>query len=88
MNQIIMYSSDYCPFCMRAKSLLHKKGLNYQEINVDRDRALRQEMTQKSGKTSVPQIWIGEQHIGGCDEIHALERSGSLDQILNQDKAS
>ena len=85
MKSITIYSSYYCPFCHSAKALLARKGLSFDEINVDNDRQLRQEMTQKSGRTSVPQIWIGDQHIGGCDDLYALERSQKLDALLTQE---
>jgi glutaredoxin 3 len=83
MSQVVIYSSTFCPYCVRAKMLLDKKKISYTEKNLDRDRALRAEMTQKSGgRTSVPQIWIGERHVGGCDELFALERAGQLDDML------
>lgn len=85
MKSVTIYASDYCMFCHSAKALLAKKGLSFNEINVDSDRQLRQVMTQKSGRTSVPQIWIGEKHIGGCDDLYALERSKQLDVLLNQE---
>lgn len=84
MNTVTIYSSDYCPFCVRAKQLLASKKASIKEICVDSERALRQEMTEKCGRTSVPQIWIGEQHIGGCDELYALEREQKLDTLLAQ----
>lgn len=84
MSQVTIYSSDYCPFCIRAKQLLTMKQVEFNEINVDGQAALRREMTEKSGRTSVPQIWIQEHHVGGCDELFALERSGKLDALLSQ----
>ncbi|EAQ65771.1 Glutaredoxin [Marinomonas sp. MED121] len=84
MSQVTIYSSDYCPFCIRAKQLLTMKQVEFNEINVDGQSALRREMTEKSGRTSVPQIWIQEHHVGGCDELFALERSGKLDALLSQ----
>ncbi|MEE4203654.1 MAG: glutaredoxin 3 [Halieaceae bacterium] len=81
-KKVVVYSSDWCPFCIRAKSLLNKKGVAFEEIKVDGKRELRQEMARKAGRTSVPQIWIGETHVGGCDELHALERRGDLDALL------
>jgi glutaredoxin 3 len=83
MNKIIIYSTLICPYCNAAKRLLQQKGLEYQEIRVDLNMSKRQEMIQKSGRTSVPQIFINDQHIGGFDELNALNRSGKLDQILN-----
>ena len=82
MSEVIVYSSDYCPYCMRAKQLLSRKGVAFTEINVDGEPQLRAEMARKAGKTSVPQIWIGATHVGGCDDLHALERAGRLDALL------
>ncbi|TBR43803.1 glutaredoxin 3 [Marinomonas agarivorans] len=84
MADVLVYSSNYCPYCMRAKQLLKSKGVKFQEINVDGRPAVRQEMTQKSGQTSVPQIWINEQHVGGCDDLFALEFKGKLDPMLSK----
>jgi len=83
MKGIVIYTTQYCPFCVRAKHLLEKKGKNYQEIAVDGDPVLRAEMTQKSGGHTVPQIFINQQPIGGCDDLYALERQGRLDELLN-----
>ena len=82
MQPVTIYSSDYCPYCMRAKQLLSRKGVDFNEICVDGEPQLRAEMAQKAGRTSVPQIWIGDNHVGGCDELHALERAGRLDALL------
>ena len=84
MSEVTIYSSDYCPFCIRAKQLLKMKQVDFNEINVDGQSSLRREMTEKSGRTSVPQIWIQEHHVGGCDELFALERSGKLDTLLSK----
>ncbi|KZN14174.1 glutaredoxin 3 [Marinomonas sp. TW1] len=84
MATVTIYSSDYCPFCVRAKQLLNTKDVAFNEIRVDGERALRQEMMEKSGRHTVPQIWIGEQHIGGCDDLFALEREQKLDTLLSQ----
>lgn len=81
-QKIEIYSSDYCPFCMRAKSLLKSKGAAFKEHNVDGKPKVKQEMVQKSGRHTVPQIWIGATHVGGCDELFALERAGKLDGML------
>lgn len=83
MSEVIVYSSDYCPYCMRAKQLLERKGVRFTEINVDCQPQVRAEMARKAGRTSVPQIWIGATHVGGCDDLHALERAGKLDALLN-----
>lgn len=82
MANVTIYSSDFCPFCIRAKQLLSAKQVNFDEINVDGNRALRQEMMDKCGRHTVPQIWIGEQHVGGCDDLFALERAQKLDEML------
>lgn len=80
---IVMYSSRYCPFCIRAKALFYKRKLKIEEIIVDQHPELKREMMQKSGRHTVPQIWIGDQHIGGCDELMALDRSKKLDALLS-----
>lgn len=80
---IVIYSSDYCPFCIRAKKLLKSKQLNFNELVVDGNDALRAEMMKKSGRRTVPQIWINGQHIGGSDDLMALERSGQLNQMIS-----
>ena len=79
---VTMYTTQFCPFCVRAKMLLDKKGAKYNEIKVDQDYNLRREMTSKSGRNTVPQIWIGEMHVGGCDELFQLENQNKLDQLL------
>lgn len=81
---VVIYSSNYCPFCIRAKQLLASKGVSYTELVVDGNRPLRQEMEDKSGRYTVPQIWIGATHVGGCDDLYALERSGQLDPLLTK----
>lgn len=83
-----MYSAGYCGFCRRAKALLEQKGVTWNEIEVDHDPALRLEMAERSGRRTVPQIWIGEQHIGGFDDLYALERAGKLDELLASPDAS
>jgi len=80
---ITIYLTTFCPYCIRAKSLLNTKKVQYTEINLDEEPQRRAEMIQKSkGVTSVPQIFIGEEHIGGCDDMYALERQGKLDNKL------
>jgi glutaredoxin 3 len=79
---VIIYTTRFCPYCIRAKQLLDDKNVSYKDIAVDGNTKLRNEMTQKSGRTSVPQIWIKQQHIGGCDELMSLQRSGKLDKLL------
>lgn len=81
--RVEIYTWTYCPFCIRAKALLDQKGVKYQEYSVDGDEVARDNMAQRAnGKRSVPQIFINEQHIGGCDDIHALEAQGKLDPLL------
>ena len=81
---VVIYTTRFCPYCIRAKHLLEAKGAAYQEIPVDGKPALRAEMTQKSGQRTVPQIWIGEHHVGGCDDLYRLESAGKLDALLAQ----
>lgn len=80
---VIIYTTQYCPFCVRAKQLFEQKKIPYTEIAVDNNAALRQEMMAKSGQRTVPQIWINDTHVGGCDDLYALQRSGQLAQLLN-----
>lgn len=80
--EVIIYTTRFCPFCVRAKQLLDAKKAEYIEISVDSDPALRKEMTAKAGSRSVPQIWVGGNHVGGCDDLFALDRSGGLDSRL------
>ena len=83
MAHVKIYSSDYCPYCSRAKALLAQRGVtDYEEIVVDGRPEVRAQMTQITGRTSVPQIFINGQHVGGCDDIHALDRAGKLDPLL------
>jgi glutaredoxin 3 len=82
MPAVVMYSSDWCPYCIRAKQLLANKGVAFDEIRVDGQPDVRAEMTRKARQTSVPQIWIGNTHVGGCDDLYALERAGKLDALL------
>lgn len=81
---ILMYTTGWCPFCMRAKALLERKGFKYHEINVEDDPALREEMQKRSGRRTVPQIFVGDRHVGGFDELSALERAGELDPLVDQ----
>lgn len=81
---IIIYTTRYCPYCIRAKQLLASKGLLFTEIPVDGNEALRREMQDKARQRTVPQIWINQQHIGGCTDLEALEDSGELDNMLAQ----
>lgn len=81
--KVEIYASPFCGYCARAKSLLSKKGVEYVEYDVIADSSFRDEMVKRAnGRTSVPQIFIAGRHIGGCDEIHALDRNGGLDPLL------
>ena len=80
---IEIYTKAFCPYCWRAKALLEAKGVQYQEISVDSGGELRQQMIQRAnGRTTVPQIFIRQHHVGGCDDLLALERSGRLDDLI------
>lgn len=80
---VTIYSTRFCPFCIRAKRLLDARGVEYTEIAVDLNPEKRLEMMERSGRRTVPQIWIGERHIGGCDDLMELEYSGDLDILLS-----
>ena len=83
MSKVQIYTTPICPYCIRAKSLLKKKGAQYEEIDVFMDHDARMEMEAKaSGRRTVPQIFIGEKHVGGCDDLYALENAGELDSLL------
>jgi glutaredoxin 3 len=82
MQSVTIYTTPYCGFCHAAKRLLAHKGAAYNEIDVSGNPALRQEMMQKAGRHTVPQIWIGEHHVGGFDDIDDLDRRGKLDPLL------
>jgi len=82
MAQVVIYTTLVCPYCVRAKQLLARKGVNYEEIDVSSDQEQRQQLVLRTRQRTVPQIFIGEQHIGGCDELYALERAGKLDTLL------
>lgn len=83
MPPVTIYTTPWCPYCRTAKTLLTKKGVAYEEIDVEDKPELRQAMTARAGgRTSVPQIFIGEQHVGGSDDIHALDARGELDKLL------
>lgn len=81
--EIKMYSTRFCPYCMRARGLFQGRGVAFTDIAVDGDPALRREMIELSGRHTVPQIWIGDRHIGGFDDLALLERQGQLDELLN-----
>ena len=83
MQKIVMYATGWCPYCLRAEALLRAKGIaEIEKIRIDLDPDRRSEMIEKTGRRTVPQIYIGETHVGGCDELHALDRAGQLDPML------
>jgi glutaredoxin 3 len=83
MRPVEIYTTPICPYCAMAKRLLQKKGVAYTEIDVSRDPSLRTAMTQRAnGRRTVPQIFIGETHVGGCDDLHELDYAGKLDPLL------
>lgn len=83
MPPITIYTTSWCPYCAAAKSLLTRKGAAFEEIDVESGPGLRQQMTARAGgRTSVPQIFIGERHVGGSDDLHALDARGELDPLL------
>ena len=82
MLKVLMYCTAACPFCQAAERLLIEKGVAIDKIRVDIEPARRGEMMQKSGRRTVPQIWIGERHVGGCDDLYELDRRGELDPLL------
>jgi glutaredoxin 3 len=83
MPKVVIYTAPFCPYCLMAKRLLTKKGVAFEEIDVSGDFALRDELvTRSGGRMTVPQIWIGDTHVGGSDDLYALEREGKLDPLL------
>ncbi len=88
MPPVEIYTTRWCPYCHMAKALLNRKGVSFNEIDVGGDSARRAAMTQRAhGRTTVPQIFIGDTHVGGCDDLHDLERAGKLDPLLAGDEA-
>ena len=83
MAHVLMYTSGYCPYCVQAERLLVSKGVtDIKKVRVDTDPARRTEMMEKTGRRTVPQIYIDDFHVGGCDDLHALDREGKLDPLL------
>ena len=83
MKPVTVYTRDFCGFCMRAKALLEHKGVDFTEINAGKNPAMREEMIQRSnGGMTYPQIFVGDHHVGGCDDLYASERDGQLDALL------
>jgi glutaredoxin 3 len=83
--EIIMYSSGWCPYCVRARALLERKGLAFREIKIDEDPAGRDAMLARSGgRRTVPQIFVGDHHVGGFDDLYALDKTGKLDELTGR----
>jgi glutaredoxin 3 len=85
MPEILIYTSSLCPYCVMAKRLLDKKGARYTELNVDRQPGLREEMMRKTQRRTVPQIYIGDYHVGGFDDLYTLEQQKKLDALLSDE---
>jgi glutaredoxin 3 len=83
MAHVTIYTKPYCPYCVAALNLLEKKGVDFTEIVASQDMDKRREMMERSGRSTFPQIFVGEKHIGGCDDMMALERRGELDPLLS-----
>jgi glutaredoxin 3 len=81
---VIMYTTSWCPYCSRARALLTRKGVSFEEIDIEAAPGKRAEMQTRSGRRSVPQIFIGDHHVGGSDDLHALEEAGKLDALLQK----
>jgi len=83
MSKVVVYTKAWCPYCVAAKQLLARKNAAFEEISVDGDAAAQRAMAQRAGgRSTVPQIFVGETHVGGCDDLHALDRAGRLDALL------
>ena len=87
MPRIRMYTKDVCSYCDRAKELLRAKGQTWEETNIEQVAGAREEMIERSQLRTVPQIWIGDEHVGGFDELAALERAGKLDELLGRSES-
>jgi glutaredoxin 3 len=82
MSKVVMYTTAMCPYCVRAKMLLQNKGVTWDELRIDSDRSLLQEMVKRSNRRTVPQIFIGDHHVGGYDDLAELDAFGQLDPLL------
>jgi glutaredoxin 3 len=80
--RVVMYATGWCPYCARARELLECKGIELEEIDIEAAPAARAEMMSRSGRRTVPQIFIGETYVGGCDDLHDLDADGGLDKLL------
>ena len=85
MSNVVVYSTQICPYCVRAKALLERKGITYEEKMIDSDRTLMREMLERSQRRTVPQIFIGDYHVGGYDDMAELDSLGKLDELLGKD---
>jgi glutaredoxin 3 len=81
--QVVMYTKSWCPYCERARALLKAKSVSFQEIDIESQPQLREEMVRRSGRRTVPQIFIGERCLGGSDDLHELDAAGELDPLLH-----
>jgi glutaredoxin 3 len=86
VTDVVMYSSGWCPYCARARALFERKSIAFREIDIETDAELRAQMIARSGRRSVPQIFIGERHVGGFEELYELERNGELDTLMQTEK--
>lgn len=87
MASVEIYTTRFCPYCYQAKELLNRKGVAFREIDVTADRQLREKMVERAnGRTTVPQIFVGAAHVGGCDDLYALDEAGELDALLAKDE--
>lgn len=83
MSKVVIYSTAQCPYCVQAKQLLEQKKVSFEEIRIDKNPEKAEEMIQRSGRKTVPQIFINDHHVGGCDDLYAANKSGELDSLLN-----
>ena len=81
---VVMYATSWCPYCARARALLSSKGVAFKEIDIEAQPGEREAMIRRSGRSTVPQIFIGERHIGGSDDLYELDAAGGLDPLLQQ----
>lgn len=82
MPEILLYATEFCPYCWRARALLDRKGVLYKVLDVNQNPALWEEINERTGRNTVPQIFIGDRHVGGCDDLYDMERRGELDLLL------
>lgn len=83
MPKVVIYSTAQCPYCVQAKQLLEQKNVSFEEIRIDKNPEKADEMIKRSGRKTVPQIFINDHHVGGCDDLYAANKSGELDSLLN-----